>query len=272
MQRQDPLLDKWRIAVIDQKLFRRTSKQRDITMRRQFIHLTLKSGVLYRSRHLEDEIVEQLIIPDSCRIEVLRGLHNDMGHPGRDRMLRLMRERYYWPGMFFDVAVWVDKCDRCIRRKSAPQRAPLVSITTTYPLEMVCFDFLTLEQSKGGYGNLLVITDHFTKFAVVVPTKNQTAKTTADAFFNNFIVNFGIPSRLHSDQGANFESAIIKELCNIMGIRKTHTTPYHPQGNAGPERMNRTLLSMLGTLDNAQKGDWKAFINPPCTRIQLYPA
>ena len=137
-----------------------------------------------------------------------------------------------------------------------------MNITTTYPLEMVCFDFLTLEQSKGGYGNLLVITDHFTKFAVVVPTKNQTAKTTADAFFNNFIVNFGIPSRLHSDQGANFESAIIKELCNIMGIRKTHTTPYHPQGNAGPERMNRTLLSMLGTLDNAQKGDWKAFINP----------
>ena len=116
-------------------------------MRRQFSHLMLKSGVLYRSMQLEDDIVEHLIIPESCRIEVLRGLHNDMGHPGRDRMLRLMRERYYWPGMFFDVAEWVDKCDRCIRRKSAPQKAPLVNITTTYPLEMVCFDFLTISQS-----------------------------------------------------------------------------------------------------------------------------
>ena len=53
-------------------------------MRRQFSHLMLKSGVLYRSMQLEDEIVEHLIIPESCRIEVLRGLHNDMGHPGRD--------------------------------------------------------------------------------------------------------------------------------------------------------------------------------------------
>ena len=194
-------------------------------MRRQFSHLMLKSGVLYRSMQLEDDIVEHLIIPESCRIEVLRGLHNDMGHPGRDRMLRLIRERYYRPGMFFDVAEWVDKCDRCIRRKCAPKRAPLVNITSSYPLEIVCFDFLTLEQSKGGYGSLLVITDHFTKCAVVVPTKNQTAKTTADTFFNNFIVSFGIPPRLHSDQGANSKSsatlwASVKPIpsCTILNV------------------------------------------------------
>lgn len=122
-------------------------------------------------------------------------------------------------------------------------------------------DFLTLEPSKG-YGNVLVVTDHFTKYALAIPTKNQTAKTTADALYQNFILHYGIPTNLHSDQGANFESELIRELCNIMGIKKTRTTPYHPMGNGCTERYNRTLLNMLGTLDPSKKSNWKDYIAP----------
>ena len=149
-----------------------------------------------------------------------------------------------------------------MRRKCGSDiRAPLVSINTSYPLELVCMDYLTLEPSKGGIGNILVVTDHFTKFAMAIPTKNQTAKTTAEAFYNNFIIHYGIPTRIHADQGANFESNIIKELCQLTNMEKTRTSIYHPQGNAGPERFNRTLLGMLGTLENDQKADWKRYIN-----------
>jgi transposase InsO family protein len=123
------------------------------------------------------------------------------------------------------------------------------------------FDYLSLEPAKGGYGNILVITDHFTKYAVAVPTRNQTAKTTAEAFYNEFIVKYGIPIKLHSDQGANFDSNLIRELCDIMNIKKTRTTPYHPMGNGCVERYNRTLLNMLGTLEPAQKADWKKYVS-----------
>ena len=78
-----------------------------------------------------------------------------------------------------------------MRRKcSVNNKAPLVNITTSYPLKLVSIDFLTLEIWKGGFGNILVIIDHFTKYAVALPTRNQTARTTADAFYNNFFINF----------------------------------------------------------------------------------
>ena len=82
---------------------------------------------------------------------------------------------------------------------------------------------------------MLVITDHFTRYAIAVPTKNSTAKTTAEAFFNNFVIHYGLPLRIHSDQGPNFESRLLKELCDISGIAKSRTTPYHPMGNASTE-------------------------------------
>jgi hypothetical protein len=129
-------------------------------------------------------------------------------------------------------------------------------------MQLVSIDFLTLEMSRGGYQYLLIITDHFTRYAQAVPTKNMTAKTTAEALFHSYIVHYGFPQRIHSDQGGNFESKLMKELCEVAGIAKSHTTPYHPSGNGMCERFNRTLMDMLGTLEPEKKSNWKAFVGP----------
>ena len=105
-----------------------------------------------------------------------------MGPPGKYKTLSLLRDRFYWPGMAADVGSWIDNCDRCLRSNSSTrQKSPLVSIKTTYHLEMVCMDYLSLESPKVGITNVLVITDHFTRFAVTIPTKDQTA------FYNEFV-------------------------------------------------------------------------------------
>ncbi|KAM4570191.1 uncharacterized protein PAE49_009394 [Odontesthes bonariensis] len=122
-------------------------------------------------------------------------------------------------------------------------------------------DYLSLEPDKSNTKDILVLTDHFTKYAVAIPTANQKAKTVAKCLWENFIVHYGIPERLHTDQGPDFESHLIKELCDIAGIEKTRTTPYHPRGNP-VERFNRTLLSMLGTLEPEQKQRWKEYVKP----------
>ena len=57
-----------------------------------------------------------------------------------------------------------------------------------------------------------------------------------------------------------FESDLIKELFKIAGVKKVHTTPYHPQGNGQCERFNSTLCNMLGTLSEEEKSDWKSHL------------
>ena len=176
------------------------------------------------------------------------------------RTLSLLRERLFWPGMQTEAMQHVLKCTRCLRRKTPSHVAPLQPIHVTQPLELVHMDYLSLEPSKGNIENVLVITDHFTRHALAYPSKTQTAQATARILWDNFICHYGFPEKFISDQGRHFESDLIKELCKIAGVKKLHTTPYHPQGNGQCERFNSTLCNMLGTLSEEEKSDWKSYL------------
>lgn len=194
-----------------------------------------------------------------------------MGHMGIERTLDLARTCFYWPKMAANVEHKIRTCGRCVRRKALPEKAaPLVNIQTSRPLQLICMDFLSLEPNTSNTKDVLVLTDHFTKFALGFPTPNQKARTVAKCLWENFIIYYGIPERLHTDQGPDFESKLIKELCEVAGIKKCRTTSYHRQGNP-VQRFNRTLLNMLGTLQSKQKSKWKDHVKPlvhayNCTR------
>lgn len=107
---------------------------------------------------------------------MFKSLHNDMGHIGIDCTLDLIRSRFYWPKMSTFVEDQIKTCEHCVHHKALPERAaPLVSIKTSRPLELVCMDFLSLEPDCKNTKDILVITDHFTKYAVAVPTPDQKA-------------------------------------------------------------------------------------------------
>ena len=102
----------------------------------------------------------------------------------------------------------------------------------------------------------MVITDVYTKFTQAVPCRDQQATTVAKALRDHWFTKVGIPSRLHSDQGRNFEGEVVKELCKLYGIMKTRTTPYHPEGNAQAVRFNRTLFGLIKSVDQRMRHRW----------------
>ena len=120
----------------------------------------------------------------------MKGLHDDVGHMGRDKTLELVRQRFYWPRMSTDIKLKLKSCERCPKRNTpVTDRAELVNIKTTQPLKLVSVDYMTLEMSKGGYQHILVTADHFTRYAWAVPTKNQSARTTAESLYYHFLLH-----------------------------------------------------------------------------------
>ena len=113
-----------------------------------------------------------------------------------------------------------------------------------------------LPTSDTGFKYILVITDVFTKWVEAFPLRTTGAEILAKIFVNEVVSRFGVPSQLHSDQGANVCGEIINAMCQQLGIDRSRTTAYHPQGNGQVERFNRTLESMLAKVVTDNQKDW----------------
>ena len=233
--------------------------------------LIVRDGILYRqyAHPTKEKSHLQLIIPTSLRDEVLEDLHEGAlgDHLGMEKMLACVKERFYWPGHHKDTQNWCRNCATCSARKNPPQkpRAPLQSIRTGYPLQMVATDILgPFPESKTGNKYILVVADYFTRWTEAYPIPNQEATTIARKLTDEFFFRFSIPEQLHSDQGRQFESEVIAETCRLLKVAKTRTTPYHPQSDGLVERFNRTLLSMLSTAAAGQPFAWEDHLRRLC--------
>lgn len=165
------------------------------------------------------------------------------------------------------VEDYIRRCTACTQRKlPAPAanngKAPLKSIEVSEPFTFWALDYMgPLPETARGNRHILVMMDHFTKWCEAFATSDQKAVTVAKILVEKVFSRFGSPVVLHSDQGANFESNLMHELCDVMGITKTRTTAYHPRCDGQVERQNRTLQDMLAAFSAKHGSDWDLWLD-----------
>jgi len=207
------------------------------------------------------QIVTVPILPPNLHLNVL--IHNHdvptAGHLGAEKTLEWLHHDVFWINVVKDVEEYCRQCSTCQQSKlSMPQRAPLKNIPIGQPWQMIAVDILQVPFSINNNCYLLVIQDYFTKWADAIPLPDQTASRITVELIK-FFCTYGPPQVLHSDQGRNFESTIFTQVLDAFGIRKSHTTPYHPQGDGMLERFNRTLLQLLRAYVTSQD-DWETYL------------
>ena len=157
--------------------------------------------------------------------QVLHVLHNSLSvsHLSVSRTLKAVRRRFYWHGVHEDVENHIRRCGPCaeVNDSSKLCRAPVINIKSGHPLQRVAIDIVgPTPRSSLGHKWLLVVSDHFTKFAQAFPVRNTSAVTLAKKVMDEYLCRFGCFESLHSDQGANVDGAVFKGLCDLIDAAK----------------------------------------------------
>ena len=160
-----------------------------------------------------------------------------------------------------DLRNCIKKCGHCRKYEAAPPVAPMKPLTCSGPGEMLHVDFTSIEEmvplkEEPVIRNVLVLQDHFSKYIVVYVVKDQTAHTATKTLRNGYFRLFGAPAYLISDQGKAFTGHIITHLCELYGVQKLRTSPYHAQTNGQVKHMNQTITCMICKLEEDKKTCW----------------
>ena len=152
-----------------------------------------------------------------------------------------------------------------------------------WPVWCLCSYLETLKDTKGSFGEMPVgspldhmatdilgplpitpqgnhyifgVTDHFSKWVEIFPVVNYKAETCTYLLVEEVFMRYGFPLSLHSDQGTNYESHLMAEMCKLLEIRKTHTSPGNPWCNGQMEHSNWTLMRMVKVSLKEEQTNW----------------
>ena len=246
--------------------------------------LLIKNGLLYHKtwQGQAKEIVFQFVVPHRHCSAALDGCHQEAAHQGQCGSTALMQECFWWPGMTRDFRNHIKKCGHCRRYEAAPPVAPMKPLTCSGLGELLHVDFASIKETvplkeEPIICNVLVLQDHFSKYVVAYVVKHQTACTAAKTLRIGYFGLFGVPTYLVSDQGKAFTGHIITHLCDLYGVQKLRTSPYHAQTNGQVEHMNQMIIHMIGKLEEDKKACWSKHLpklllayNATCSAVTGY--
>ncbi|XP_063044707.1 uncharacterized protein LOC134438913 [Engraulis encrasicolus] len=227
-------------------------------------HFAVNRGLLYRVVKENNEVHEQLLVPQPYRDTVLNLAHtHPLGaHLGVEKTTERIVQRFFWPGIHKEVENYCRSCQDCQLRAPKPSyRNPLIPLPVIEtPFERIGLDIVgPLPRSSRGHQYILVILDYATRYPEAIPLRKATARQIAKELFL-LSTSLGIPKEILTDQGTPFMSRVMKELCTLLKIKQLRTSVYHPQTDGLVERFNKTLKAMLRKAIGEDGRNWDQLI------------
>ena len=224
-----------------------------------------EDGLIY----FEDSIGNtRLCVPKDLHVEIMMEAHNtvtEAAHGGYFKTYNRISSTYYWPRMSREVKMFINTCDIC--QKIKPRRHRPVGLLQPIPIpsqpfEVVSMDFIPELPTSNGFNNILVIVDKLTKYAIFIPTSTKiTEVETAKLFFKHVISKFGIPRQVISDRDTRWRGDFWKEICRLMGMRRSLTMSYHPQADGQTEILNQGLEISIRSYIGTDRDNWSELLD-----------
>ena len=206
----------------------------------------------------------QLVLPRKCLPAVLKLAHDvpTAGHLGITKTKDRILQRYYWPGVFRDVAQYCRTCEVCQRSQlKHPAKAPMMPMPLIKtPFKRIAMDIVgPLARTKRGHRFILTIVDYATRYPEAIALSSTEAPNIARELVHLF-ARVGVPEEILTDQGTNFMSTLLQEVYRLLHVKRIRTTPYHPQTDGLVERFNGTIKSMLRKFVSRNQKDWDEYL------------
>ena len=271
-QKQDPVLSQVRAWVeartkpTKQEL---RGKDEDLKVFAQhFEKLIVENDLLYYTACVnyvgDNDTVRRVVVPRDYMDNVFYWCHEHetAGHFGEKGTIARAKAKFYYPGMAASLQRMVKACKSCLAKitKVNLKKGIHVPQKSGYPLETIYIDLVgPLPTSHEQYRYLLTVEDAFTRYAEAFPIRNKEAVTVTKELLDRYICRYGMPQRVHSDNGTEFVNAVLEQLMDRLRIDKTTTPSYNPQSNP-VERLHRTLNQSMRVF--MQRGDinWPHYV------------
>ena len=198
--------------------------------RRVFEELSLCDGLVMRG--------SQMIVPREARKEVLLNLH--ASHQGIERTKRRARQVVYWPSIGSDIKNMIDACLPCQELRQRPAKEPLIQdVVPTRPFEMATSDLFQI-----GRSHFVVYADRLSGYPLVAEM-NKLSSLALVKVCRIFFGWTGVPNRLRSDQGPQYEGHDFQKFLKEWGVEWMPSSPHNPQSNGAAEAMVKSVKYLL---------------------------
>jgi len=208
----------------------------------------------------------QLVLPLKLREDVMRAYHDELlaGHCGYFKTAQKIAQWYWWPKMHKDIKMWVRTCTVCQThgKLHTQKEGKLAPIIATRPFQIMGMDIARVPGHATTQGNIamVVFTDYYTKWVEAFPIPDEKTSTVALKLIQGILCRHGAPERIISDRGSNFTSDVFKEVTEMLGMKQSFTSGYHPQADGQAERAIGTLNATLAKLIGTNHDDWDVLL------------